>query len=173
MNHSVSQRLALFGLLAFSGLLGANAARAADADAYLLSVEPAKVQDVVAVRDKSKNGDDVAVVGRIGGRVVPWIKGAAAFSIVDVGLTACNERPEDTCPTPWDFCCEADLPKKTMLVTFVDSGGKLVRQDARELLSLKELQTVVIQGKVKRDVSGNVSLVASKIFVRAEKPVVQ
>jgi hypothetical protein len=83
-------------------------------------------------------------------------------------MKACNERPGDTCPTPWDFCCEADLPKSTLLVLVQDADGKLIKNDARELLGLKELDTVFIQGKAKRDKMGNVTLVAEKFFV-AEK----
>jgi hypothetical protein len=136
---------------------------------FLLEEEPEDAQDVVAVRKKAKNAEDVVVVGRIGGRKTPWVKGAAAFSIVDATITACSEIPGDRCPTPWDFCCEADLPSKTVLVTFVDEAGKIVKKDARALLKVKELQTVVVKGKVKRDVTGNVSILASSLFVREEK----
>ena len=107
----------------------------------------------------------MVVVGRVGGRKSPWVKNAAAFSIVDRSMKACNERPGDTCPTPWDFCCEADLPKSTLLVLVQDADGKLIKKDARELLGLKELDTVFIQGKAKRDKTGNVTLVAAKFFV--------
>jgi hypothetical protein len=156
-----------------------SAAKAADASAapatkgYLLEEEPEDALDVVAVRKSAKNAEDVVIVGRIGGRKTPWVKGAAAFSIVDATVTACSEIPGDRCPTPWDFCCEADLPSKTVLVAFVDEAGKIVKKDARELLKVKELQTVVVKGKVKRDVTGNVSILASSLFVREDKPVVK
>ena len=65
----------------------------------------------------------------------------------------------------WDYCCEADLPKATVLVMVVDEDGKIVKQDARELLGVKELDTVFIQGKAKRDKAGNVTILASKLFV--------
>ena len=68
-------------------------------------------------------------------------------------------------PTPWDFCCEADLPKSTLLVLVQDADGKIIKKDARELLGLKELDTVFIQGKAKRDKTGNVSILASKFYV--------
>ena len=63
--------------------------------------------DVIAVRKDAKDRQEVVVVGRIGGRVNPWIKGAAAFSIVDRSLKPCNEIEGDTCKTPWDYCCES------------------------------------------------------------------
>ncbi len=141
---------------------------------YLLKDEPAKAADVITTREKAKDKDDVVVVGRIGGRPNPWVKGAAAFSIVDTSLKACNEIPGDKCETPWDYCCEANLPKATVLVTIVDEAtGQTVKQDARELLKARELQTVVVAGKARRDKAGNVSIAASKVFIRPDKEAVK
>ena len=131
----------------------------------LLEKAPQRAVEVAAIRKDAKDGQDMVVVGRVGGRKSPWVKNAAAFSIVDRSLKACSERPGDTCPTPWDFCCEADLPKSTLLVLVQDADGKLIKKDARELLGLKELDTVFIQGKAKRDKTGNVTLVAAKFYV--------
>lgn len=139
-------------------------------DRYILKEEPKKAADVIVTREKIKDKDDVVVVGRIGGRVNPWIKGTAAFSIVDVSLKPCNEIEGDTCETPWDYCCEADLPKATLLITILDDKtGKTLKHDAREVLKLKELQTLVVQGKARRDSKGNVTIAASRIFIRPEK----
>ena len=151
--------------------LGVSPARAAEQNGstvdktYLLEKEPKEAADVAAVRKDAKDRDDVVVVGRVGGRKSPWVKGAAAFSIVDRSLKPCSALPGDTCPTPWDYCCEADLPKFTLLVLVQDADAKLIKKDARELLGLKELDTVYVQGKVKRDKSGNVSILASRFFV--------
>jgi hypothetical protein len=151
--------------------IGASQSPAADAPSksvdkkFLLEKAPQRAAEVAATRKEVKDGQDVVVVGRVGGRKSPWVKNAAAFSIVDRSMKACNERPGDTCPTPWDFCCEADLPKSTLLVLVQDVDGKLIKKDARELLGLKELDTVFIQGKAKRDKAGNVTLVADKLFV--------
>lgn len=157
-----------FGILLTAVIFVGQTTRvtAAESSDYVLKEEPQDAQDVKAVRQKGKNGDKVVVVGRIGGRANPWIKGAAAFSIVDSSLKSCDQIPGDNCPTPWDYCCEADLGKSTLLITFVDDAGKIVKQDSRELLSVKELQTVVVAGKVKRDKANNVSILASKIFVK-------
>ena len=54
-------------------------------------------------------------------------------------------------------------------VKIIDESGKLVSGDARELLGVKELSEVVVQGTAKRDAQGNLSLAASKVFVRAGK----
>lgn len=136
---------------------------------FLLDAEPKESADVIAFRKDAKDQGDVVVVGRIGGRKNPWIKNAAAFSIVDRSLKPCNEMEGDTCPSPWDYCCEADLPKATVLVMVVDDSGKVVHEDARKLLGVKELQTVVVQGKAKRDKAGNVTIMANRVFVRGDK----
>lgn len=133
---------------------------------YVLREQPDSAADVTAIRATAQNGEDVAVIGRIGGSRNPWVRGLAAFSLVDCSLTPCNERAGDSCRTPWDYCCEADLPKATVLVKFVDDSGRLVREDARQLLGIRELQTVVIRGKALRDDAGNVSIAATGIYVR-------
>ncbi len=133
---------------------------------YLLSTEPAGAADVIAVRQTSKDGDDVVLAGRIGGSENPWIEGNAAFTIVDLSLKACIGEDEN-CPTPWDYCCSTDkLPTSTALITVVDGEGKMLKQDARKLMGLKELQTVVVQGKASRDEAGNLTVMASSLYVR-------
>jgi hypothetical protein len=151
-------------------VVGLPSARAAEEEgaAYKLAEEPKDAADVIATREKAETGQAVVVVGRIGGRANPWLKGAAAFTIADRSLKPCNEIEGDTCKTPWDYCCEADLGKATALVMVVDNEGQLVKQDARELLGVKELDTVYLVGKAKRDKSGNVTVMASKLFVAPE-----
>jgi hypothetical protein len=150
-------------------LTSAAKAAAAAEKGYLLKEEPKDAKAVVKVRKEGKNGEDVIVVGRIGGRTNPWIKGAAAFTMVDEAVKSCDQIPGDNCPTPWDYCCETGLPQKTVLVTLVDEAGKIVKKDARQLLKVRELQTVVVKGKVKRDKTDNVSIQATNVFVRTEK----
>ena len=138
-----------------------------DGSAYVLSNEPAGAAPVIAVREQSKDGDEVVLVGRIGGSANPWIEGRAAFSIVDPSLKACSDIPGDECPKPWDYCCEATrLPSSTALIKFVDDKGRPLQADARKLLSLKELQTVVVSGKAQRDAAGNLTVLATGLYVR-------
>ena len=134
---------------------------------FLLTVEPVAANDVIKVRENSSDGDDVVIVGRIGGSQNPWIEGRAAFSIVDGSLKACSDIEGDNCPTPWDYCCETSkLATATALVKIVDERGDLVKADARELLQIKELSTVVVQGKAKRDDAGNLTVLASTVYVK-------
>jgi hypothetical protein len=139
------------------------------ASEFLLATEPAGAVDVLALRTAAQDQQDVVVVGRVGGRKDPWIKGMAAFPIVDRSLKACSEIPGDACPTPWDYCCEPNLAAATALVRIVDESGNTIKEDPRELLNLKELQTVVIKGKAKRDQEGNVTVLASQLHIRPDQ----
>jgi hypothetical protein len=133
---------------------------------FLLANEPKDAVDVLAARKDVKDKQDVVIVGRIGGRPNPWIQGMAVFPIVDRSLKACSELEGDSCKTPWDYCCEPGLAKATVLVMLVDESGKVVKQSPQALLGVKELSTVVVQGKAKRDKAGNLTILASKIHVK-------
>lgn len=138
-----------------------------EAAKYLLSAEPAAAQEVAVAKKEVKDGDDVTLIGRIGGSESPFVSGRAAFTIVDTKLVPCSERAGDSCPTPWDYCCDTDqLPASTASIKVVDESGKTVAIDAKSGLGLKELQTIIVKGKAKRDEAGNLNVLASGIFVK-------
>lgn len=133
----------------------------------LLTSEPADAKEVIDARKSAQNDEEVVLVGRIGGSENPWVEGRAVFSIVDNSLKACSDIPGDGCDKPWDYCCETDkLPTAMALIKVVDDEGTLIKEDARKLLNLKELQTVVVKGKAQRDDAGNLTVFANGIFVR-------
>jgi len=139
-----------------------------DGASYLLQEEPQGAETVIKVREAAADGDDVLIVGRIGGGENPWVEDQAAFTIVDGSLPACSDIPGDHCEKPWDYCCATDLlPTSTALVKVVDENGDLVKADARQLLKVKELSTVVVKGKAKRDDDGNLIVIASGVYVKS------
>jgi hypothetical protein len=121
---------------------------------------------VIAARKSLKDGEPVSLVGKIGGSTHPWIEGQAAFTVVDTSLKSCRDNINDSCPTPWDFCCETDLQNATALVKVVNEQLGVVKVDARQLLKLVELDTVVVTGIAKRDEAGNLTVLASGLYVR-------
>jgi len=148
-----------------------NAPKGAEVDgsSFLLASEPEGAGDVIRVRSEAGDGDDVLIIGRIGGSSDPWIEGRAAFTIVDESLNACSDIPGDNCSIPWDYCCETSkLPTAMALVKFVDDSGSIVKANAKELLGVKELSTIVVKGEAKRDESGNLTILASGVFVKQE-----
>ena len=140
-----------------------------DGTPYLLSEEPVGATGVIRAREESQDGDDVVLVGRIGGSANPWIEGRAAFSIVDGSLRACSDIPGDECPKPWDYCCETDkLPRATVLIKVVDGSGNVVKAEAKALLDVSELSTVVVKGQAKRDDAGNLTVLATGVHVKRD-----
>ena len=71
---------------------------------YVLASEPTGVKGIKEIKQKAKDGEEVVIVGRIGGSKTPFT-GRAAFTVVDTSFVPCNEKeePEDSL-TPWDFC---------------------------------------------------------------------
>ncbi len=91
-------------LLTISGCSSATSAPSPEGLKFLLKSEPDGSADVIAARDEVKDQDKVIIVGRIGGSENPWVKGRAAFTIVDSSLKSCHEVGDDKCPKPWDYC---------------------------------------------------------------------
>lgn len=142
-----------------------------DGSKFLAKSDITGATEVTEARESVKNSDDIIIVGRIGGSLDPWVAGRAAFSIVDRSLKSCIDgTPEGescSCQTPWDYCCETDKLKDAMaLVKFVENNGKVVDHDARKIFGIKELQTVTVQGTAERDDAGNLTILATKMYVQ-------
>jgi hypothetical protein len=136
---------------------------------YILATEPAKAKSVVDAKKSVQDGEEVTLVGRIGGSPSPFVAGRASFTVVDLSLIPCSEREGDTCQTPWDYCCDTPhLPAATAVVKIVDGDGKTIAKDARKDLGMKELQTVTVKGKAKRDEAGNLIVLAPAVFVKSK-----
>jgi len=150
-----------------AGCSSSGEAANVDGSQYLLTEEPPGAANVIAAREEVAEGDDVLIVGRIGGGANPGIEGRAAFTIVDPSLRACSDIPGDNCNKPWDYCCETHkLPGATALVKVVNPDGKVVKHDARNLLNVTELSTVVVKGKAQRDKAGNLTVLANGVYVK-------
>lgn len=141
-----------------------------DGSKFMLPSEPDGAQNVIAAKESAKDEQQIVVLGRIGGNVNPWVEDRAAFFIVDSSLLACSDDKEDgetcSCQTPWDYCCESDLPAAMTLVKFVEPDGTIVKHDARQIFDLSELQTVVVKGTAQRDEAGNLTILANGMFVQ-------
>lgn len=130
---------------------------------FRLSAEPAGTRGVIEVRKQARDGEEVVVTGRIAGSHEPLVKGRAAFTIVDMSLEPCE------CEEPWVYCCtpKEELLAGMVLIKFVDGQGKTIAQDARQLLGVKEWNTVVVRGHAQRDADGNLTAVIAKgLFVK-------
>ncbi|TWT57288.1 hypothetical protein KOR42_06470 [Thalassoglobus neptunius] len=134
---------------------------------YFLTEEPADALDVIEAREATQSDEEVVVFGQIGGSHEPFVDGRAMFTVVDDSLESCNEIPGDSCSTPWDYCCETPkLKGATALVKVVDENGDPIKTDARELLGVRELTSVIVKGNAQRDDAGNLTILASSIYVK-------
>lgn len=134
---------------------------------YIAASEPAGATGVGEARKTSTDGENIVLVGHVGGSTAPFVDGIAAFSIVDQSVPWC--QPDENCPTPWDYCCKQDQVKENIAtVKIVDADGKLVAEDARKLLGVRELSLVVVEGSAKRDDAGNLTVLANKVFIRSQ-----
>jgi hypothetical protein len=169
------EKVWLLGLVAATMAVGCNrpigpspeTAGGADKSTYLLRDEPPGAKSVQAARKECQDGDEVVVAGRIGGEAKPWIEGRAGFWIVDGSLKSCDQNNEN-CETPWDYChmAKEELRKNMATVKIVDEQGRTVPVDARHLLGVKELQTVVVKGRAKRDEQGNLTILGTGLYAR-------
>ena len=132
---------------------------------YVVAEEPEDALPVGDARKSIKDKDEVVLEGRIGGSTKPFVDGIAAFTIVDKKVPYCSE--DEGCPTPWDYCCETNAVKENIAtVKLVDADGKPVMKDAREVLGVKELSTVVVKGIARRDDEGNLTISTDQVFVK-------
>jgi len=132
---------------------------------YVVTDEPEDALPVGDARKSIKDKDEVILEGRIGGSTKPFVDGIAAFTIVDKKVPYCSK--DEGCPTPWDYCCETNAVKENIAtVKLVDADGKPVMKDAREVLGVKELSTVVVKGIAHRDEEGNLTVSTDQVFVK-------
>jgi hypothetical protein len=132
--------------------------------ALMLKSEPANAIGVGAAKQKGP-ADQVAVTGRIF-TITP---GFAQLQLMDLELPYCGEKDKsDTCPTPWDYCCDKPkIPANSLLVEARGADGKPLA--TASLGDLRLLDRVTVAGKLARDEHGNLALLATGWF-RVERP---
>jgi hypothetical protein len=149
---------------------GAAAGRPAQLPAgMILSAAPASAKEVAAARKDVTAGQEIVVHGRIAGRKEPFVSGRAIFTLADMSLPPCNANPEDSCPTPWDLCCEPQdkLTDGSVTIRMVDAAGQVIRGELNGVAGLKPLAEVTVKARVSSAESGqSVVLDAKAIYVK-------
>jgi hypothetical protein len=97
-----------------------------------------------------KVGDRITVTGRVGGSAKPFVDSRAVFTIVGEELPACDDRPDHTCPQPWDFCCEqkSDVVRASATIQILDEKKRHLKVGMKGKAGLKELAEVTVTGIV-------------------------
>ena len=133
-------------------------------ESYWSEAALTKATRVRDIRRDAKDGAEVVVTGK----VKDFVSGVAAFTLIDLELKSCSDREGDTCPTPWDYCCEEAnvITENTIMVMAHDSNGRPLRTVAKGFQGfhgLDHLETVTLTGKASRDKQGNVTVVLAKL----------
>lgn len=125
---------------------------------------------VTAAKSTARVGEELVIVGRIGGSEEPFVAGRAVFTIVDPALKSCADGSDpDHCDKPWDYCCEdRDAMKRgTAIIEITDAAGKPLALAVRGVQGLDPLATVAVTGTVtERNDAGLLVVRAKRIEVR-------
>lgn len=133
---------------------------------YVLGDVPKDAVEVNELRGLDP-GATVTVRGDIKEHSAP--AGYAIFELTDHGLLSCDEKEGNMCPTPWDFCCEEPMAMKlgTAAVEFHDGDGEIMEAAIKGWQGIDYLSNVVVTGTLQKDDVGNITVVASGLFVEA------
>lgn len=140
----------------------------ANLDKFWLTDAPKDAVSVLEAKKAVKSGDSVHIAGRI----KDWVGGFAAFTMIDSTLKACSDPGDamgDACKTPWDYCCIGPDEQRAASVTVEFRDGKdPISGVIAGFHGFDHLKHVVVVGKAEVDGSGNVTVVADGIHVKAQ-----
>jgi hypothetical protein len=128
---------------------------------------PPNGRSVADLKADTNASGQVVVHGRIGGRVNPFVDGAAVFLLADSSMKSCDELHGDSCKTPWDYCCEPreSLAANTATIQVVDANGKPLRIDLEGQAGMSPLAKLTIAGEIAQRDGGTLVINARRIYV--------
>ena len=105
---------------------------------------------ITEAKKKNRIGKELVIDGFIGGQKRPFASNRASFILADLSLETCDKIYGDTCPTPWDVCCEDRkvILNATMNIQILDKNGSLIHGTVEGVQGLKPGLKIRIQGKV-------------------------
>lgn len=140
------------------------------ADSLFVDKAPENPLNVIQAVGSAKEGETIVLRARIGGSREPFVDGRASFTVADMSLKACNDRPGDACASPWDFCCESRAGK-VATIQVVGADGAVLKSNLKGLHGLAPLGTIVVEGKVGPRPDSTVLMInAQRIFVEPVTP---
>ncbi len=114
--------------------------------AWLVAAMPTGAIPVAEAKQSAREGDQVVVRGRIGGRREPMNANVAVFVMIDPAIPHCKIG---VCKIPWDYCCETpeSITINSATVQLVGDTGKPMNIDLGKH-TLKPLDEIVVVGTV-------------------------
>lgn len=134
--------------------------------AFVAPAAPADAKSVLDARKAATAGASVTIVGR----AKDFVNGRAAFTLIDSSLRACSDEGdpmEDSCETPWDYCCIAPEEVMAACATIeMRDGAGVIKTGVRGVSGLDHLDTVYVDGVVEKDDAGNMTVIAKSFHVK-------
>ncbi len=114
--------------------------------AWLVAAMPTGAIPVAEAKQSAREGDQVVVRGRIGGRREPMNASVAVFVMIDPAIPHCKIG---VCKAPWDYCCETpeSITINSATVQLVGDTGKPMNIDLGKH-ALEPLDEIVVVGTV-------------------------
>lgn len=131
-----------------------------------------QAKSISEIRRYSSPGDRVIFEGKIMGAQKPFVDKRASFLVGDPArLTSCDLMEGDTCPTPWDVCCEdpETIRESVATVQLSDENGRVLPYGLREVGGLRELARVRVEGIIS-PLSTPESLVVNALAIQVLSP---
>lgn len=115
-----------------------------------LATVPGEPVAVRQLKAEAKEGEEVIMRVVVGGEASVFVPGRAIMKVVDTEMENLCLNPDDSCNTPWDYCCAVaeDLQKHRATVRVVDAQGNTLRTDLKGAGQIEELKTLVVKGVV-------------------------
>jgi len=113
-----------------------------------LAAAPAEPVAVRQLKAQAQAGNEVVMRVVVGGEVNVFVPGRAIVKVIDTEMENPCLKPDDSCKTPWDYCCATadDLQRHRATVKVVDTQGKTLRADLKGAGEIEELKTMVVKG---------------------------
>jgi hypothetical protein len=136
-------------------------------DGLLLASDPQGAAKVAELKKILKEGDAVVVEGIIGGEEKPFSADQAAFTLLDDAAQTCDTMQAHGCATPWDACCDTELPNRTLRVRLVGADGAAIPGHLEGVAGLKPMRRIVVFGSARKaEGSAGVAVDATHLFVK-------
>lgn len=135
--------------------------------AWLLASAPEGAMGVTEAKAAAAEGEEIVLRGRIGGRRDAIGEDGSTFVVMDSSIPSCADEPEESCPTPWDYCCEPKEVKEASSATvqLVDEAGRPV-EGGLPAAGIEPLDEVIVVGTVGARPSPAVLVVKAKALHR-------
>lgn len=127
----------------------ATNATKASSPSWILTAAPENATSITDAKASAKEGDEIVLRGRIGGRKEPIGEGSPVFTMMDLAIPHCGQNPDDRCATPWDYCCETPetIATNSATVQVLDASGQ---SETTSLIAsgLSALDEILVVGTV-------------------------